>query len=50
MFATVRTGYKFGKSIGKAYAKVLEKFNPKQRFVKSAFKNFSGHLIVIAEK
>lgn len=50
MFASVRTGYKFGKAIGKTYAKVLEKFNPKQRFAKSAFKNFSGHLIVIAEK
>ena len=50
MFASVRMGYKFGKTIGKTYAKILEKFNPKQRFEKSRFKNFSGHLIVIAEK
>jgi ubiquinone/menaquinone biosynthesis C-methylase UbiE len=50
MFATVRMGYKFGKSIGRTYAQILEKFNPKQRFEKSKFKNFSGHLIVIAEK
>jgi ubiquinone/menaquinone biosynthesis C-methylase UbiE len=50
MFASVRTGYKFGKAVGKTYAKLLEKFNPKQRFEKSKFKNFSGHLIVIAEK
>lgn len=50
MFASVRTGYKFGKTIGKTYAKLLEIFNSKQRFEKSTFKNFSGHLIVIAEK
>jgi ubiquinone/menaquinone biosynthesis C-methylase UbiE len=50
MFATVRTGYKFGKTIGKAYAKILETFNPKQRFIKTMFKNLAGHLIVIAEK
>jgi len=50
MFASVRTGYKFGKTIGKTYAKLLEIFNSKQRFEKSIFKNFSGHLIVIAEK
>ena len=50
MFATVRTAYKFGKTIGKTYAKFLEKINSNQRFEKSKFKNFTGHLIVIAEK
>ncbi len=50
MFATVRTGYKFGKTIGKSYAKILEVVNKKQRFENSAYANFTGHLIVIAEK
>jgi ubiquinone/menaquinone biosynthesis C-methylase UbiE len=50
MFASVRTGYKFGKAVGKTYAKILELFNSRQRFEKSAFKNFTGHLIVVAEK
>lgn len=50
MFASVRTAYKLGKTVGKAYAKLLEIVNSKQRFEKSGFKNFTGHLIVIAEK
>jgi ubiquinone/menaquinone biosynthesis C-methylase UbiE len=50
MFATIRTGYKFGKTVGKKYAQLMEIINNKQRFDKGFYRNLAGHLIVIAEK
>ena len=44
MFGTVRMGYKFGKLIGRMYAKYLEIFNSKQYF-SGGYRSFAGHLI-----
>jgi ubiquinone/menaquinone biosynthesis C-methylase UbiE len=47
---TTRIFYKFGKFFGAAYASLMETIFKNQRFSKSFFKNFTGHLIVIAKK
>jgi len=47
---SIRIFYKFGKMIGDAYTSLIEKFSKNQRFSKSFYKNFTGHLIVIAKK
>lgn len=44
MFASVRIGFKFGKLIGRTYAKFLEIVNSKQYF-KGFYSSFAGHLI-----
>lgn len=44
MFGSVRIGYKFGKLIGRMYAKFLEMFNSKQHF-SGFYSSFAGHLI-----
>ena len=43
-------GYKFGKNIGNFYNSFMKKIFGNQRFSKSFYKNFTAHLIVIAEK
>jgi hypothetical protein len=50
MFGSIRIGYKFGKSVGKAWAKLLEKISAKQRFSSGPLLNFAGHLFMIAQK
>src|SRR5215212_3458389 len=50
MFGSVRVGYKFGKSAGKLWAKLLEKFSSKQKFYSAPFRDLAGHLFMIAQK
>lgn len=49
-FGSIRIFYKLGKMIGSIYSSLLEKFSKNQRFKKSFYKNFTGHLIIIAKK
>ena len=48
--SSIRLFYKLGKGVGSAYSSFLELFSKKQRFVKSSYKNLTGHLIVIGKK
>ncbi|HEV8286810.1 MAG TPA: class I SAM-dependent methyltransferase [Chitinophagaceae bacterium] len=50
MFGSIRVAYKFGKLVGKSWARFLEIFSQRQRFQSSFLKNFSGHLFIIARK
>ena len=50
MSATVRMGYKFGKTVGKAWARALELVDPGQRSTSGLQRDLRGHLIVIATK
>ena len=47
---SVRIFYKIGHFFGIVYASLIEKIFKNQRFSKSFYKNFTGHLIVIAKK
>jgi ubiquinone/menaquinone biosynthesis C-methylase UbiE len=47
---STRIFYKFGSSLGSAYNALMKKIFKDQRFLKSFYKNFTGHLIVIAKK
>ena len=49
-FGSIRIFYKLGRTAGAVYSSLLEKFSKNQRFSKSFYKNFVGHLIVIAKK
>jgi ubiquinone/menaquinone biosynthesis C-methylase UbiE len=50
MFGSIRIGYKFGKSVGTAWAKLLEKFSPKQKFSSGPLRSLAGHLFMMAQK
>ena len=50
MAASIRFAYKFGKSAGDAYTKLMEKIFGQQKFEKGAYKSFAGHLVVVAKK
>ena len=50
MFGSIRIGYKFGKKVGKAWARLLEKISVKQRFTSGPLLNIAGHLFMIARK
>lgn len=50
MFGSVRIGYKFGKAIGKSWAKLLEKFSVKQKFTGAPLRDIAGHLFMIGQK
>lgn len=50
MFGSIRVGFKFGKTIGRLWAKLLEKISRNQRFKTRPLLDLSGHLFLIAEK
>jgi ubiquinone/menaquinone biosynthesis C-methylase UbiE len=50
MFGSIRIGYKLGKSIGRAWAKVVNKINSKEHFTSNPGKAVAGHLIITAKK
>jgi ubiquinone/menaquinone biosynthesis C-methylase UbiE len=50
MFASIRIAYKFGKVIGRGYARLLEYVNKKQRFNSGFSRVVAGHLVVKAVK
>ena len=50
MAASIRFWYKFGKTVGDAYVRIVEKLYGKQRFTKWPMKSLAGHLIVIGKK
>ena len=49
-FGSIRMFYKLGRTAGSVYSSLIERFSKNQRFPKSFYKNFVGHLIVIAKK
>lgn len=48
--ASSRLFYKAGKTVGSLYSSLMNKLFGKQRFQKSFYKKFTGHLIVIGKK
>jgi len=50
MFATIRIAYKFGKAIGRMYARILEIINRNQEFNYGFSRITAGHLILSAQK
>lgn len=50
MAGSIRIAYKFGKGIGDAYVKLMERFYGQQKFQSQPMKSLAGHLIVAATK
>jgi SAM-dependent methyltransferase len=50
MSASVRVGYKFGRAVGRTWARGLEAFDSIQRSVTGFGRNLRGHLVVVARK
>lgn len=50
MFGSIRIGYKLGNSIGRLWARTVNKLNSKESFTSNPGKAFAGHLIVTCKK
>jgi ubiquinone/menaquinone biosynthesis C-methylase UbiE len=50
MFSSIRIAYKFGKTFGRIYSRLLEKFNSRQKFYSGISRLKAGHLILTATK
>jgi len=50
MASTIRIAYKFGKTAGDMYVRLMEKIYGQQKFTSQPLKSLAGHLVVLATK
>jgi ubiquinone/menaquinone biosynthesis C-methylase UbiE len=50
MFASIRIAYKFGKTIGRLYSRLLEQISRNQKFYSGVSRTVAGHLVITASK